>query len=140
MMLSAHHRGEAWLVGTDNRGALPPVHAILADYQSTEYPADLTNVDFSALTSDTERGGDGGNGGFMRIMRFDTAMQMVNVETFSPAVDFTGLTYDDGSPPPANRGVLVSDYFPADGTQMDDRTASNFSFSFAGYVPAPNCN
>jgi hypothetical protein len=77
----------------------------------------------------------------MRIMRFDTATQMVNVETFAPPVSFTGLTYDDGSPPPANRTTdLVSDYFPADGLQMDKDTASNFSFSFDGYLTAdPVC-
>ena len=82
----------------------------------------------------------------MRIMRFDTATQMVHVETFAPSVSFLdengdAYTYDHRSDAPAERpNDLVSDYFPADGTRMDQDTASNFSFSFAGYINDADCS
>jgi hypothetical protein len=143
MMLSAHKRGEAWRQGTLRRTGLQPLHVLLSDYQSVNYPADPSSVDFGNLDGTSS---NNGNGGFMRIMRFDPETQMVNVETFAPAVSFLDdddnpYTYDFRPSPPAERpSDLVSDYFPADGLQMDKDTASNFSFSFDGYLTAdPVC-
>ena len=77
---------------------------------------------------------------FMRIMKFDTTTGMVNIETFTPAVSFTGLSWDltsgrhDGHSH-INRAIdLVSDYTPASGAGMDNETASTFSISYLGYT------
>jgi hypothetical protein len=65
----------------------------------------------------------------MRIMRFDATTEMVNVSTFIPPVV-----------PIENRtGTLVSTYTVASGADMDQATASNFSFSFEGYGSDSNC-
>ena len=124
MMLSAHQRGEAWRVEDRSADGMQPVQALLSDYQSVNYPADPNNVDYANLDGIRNNNGDGG---FMRIMRFDTDTGMVSIETFSPPVV-----------PILNRtATLVSNYFPASGAGMDKDTASNLAFSFQDYVPPP---
>lgn len=151
MMLGAHERGEAWRVDTNGRAGMQPVHILLSDYQSVRYgfrdgdpatPEDAPNVadiQFDRLFGARSQHGDSG---FMRIMRFDTATGMVNIETFTPAIDFSGLNWDtagttrhDGHSHVTRTMDLVSDYTPASGAGMDNETASTFDISFLGYVP-----
>ncbi|MDH3379303.1 MAG: metallophosphoesterase [Gammaproteobacteria bacterium] len=119
MMLSAHKRGEAWRVENRSASGLQPVQVLLQDYQSVNYPPNPSSVDYANLDGNASNFTDGG---FMRIMRFDTDTGLVNIETFTPAIPALGRSAD-----------LVSDYFPADGAGMDKDTASNISFSFQGY-------
>lgn len=132
LMLSAHKRGEAWATEITSRGAFQPVQVILADYQDYAYPGDgdpgtpanmpnPANIDFSNNTGSGFR-----DSGYMRRMKFDTMNGTVELETFLPPVAFKGRTQ-----------TIVSDYFPADGTGMDDGTASNLGFSYLGYTVAP---
>jgi hypothetical protein len=133
MMLSAHERGEAWRVETTGRGGMQPVQVLLSDYQSVLYqfrdgdqntPGDqpnIANINYSDLFGANSNIGDSG---FMRIMRFDTSTQTVNINTFVPPVPFLG-----------RMDTLASTYFPASGDFMDKDTASNLSFSYLGYVP-----
>ena len=113
MMLSGHRFGESWRTEATGRDGLQPVQAMLSNYQSIRYSS---IPDYDNLIIGGPR-----DSGFMRIMRFDTDTGMVNVETFAPAI------------PSMNRPMLVSDYFPANGTGMNRDTASNFSFSFQNY-------
>jgi hypothetical protein len=77
----------------------------------------------------------------MRIMRFDTTTGMVNIETFTPAIDFSGLSWNlttgrHSGHSHLNRGIeLWSTYSPTSGAGMDNGTASQISFSYLGYVP-----
>ena len=97
MMLSAHRFGEAWRVEDRSASGLQPVQVLLQDYQSVSYPADPSSVNYANLD------GNGGftDGGFMRIMLFDTDTGLVNIETFTPAIPALGRSAD-----------LGSDYFP----------------------------
>ena len=134
MMMSAHERGEAWRIETTGRAGMPPVHALLSNYQSVMFPSadgdpttppndpNPAGIDFANLDGSASNAGDSG---FMRIMRFDTATGTVNIETFIPPV----IPIQD------RPGTIVSTYFPASGDGMDNETASNLSFSFQGYVP-----
>jgi len=124
LMMSAHRFGEAWRVENTGRlGGWPPTQILLADYQAVVYPAGPNPelADFGNLNGS----GTFGDSGLMRIMRFDTTTGMVDVETFIPPV----------VPIKARPNKIVSTYFPVDGDDMDKDTASNFSFSFLGYIP-----
>ncbi|MDH3389473.1 MAG: VWA domain-containing protein, partial [Gammaproteobacteria bacterium] len=127
LMLSAHRRGEAWR--TESRPGLNPIQALLADYQDVLYPTGVA-PDFAALDSLNENGISGdlsqADSGFMRILRFDTVTGMVEVTTFTPAITSLGRPTD-----------LVSDVVVTSGINMSKFTASNFSFSYAGYVNTP---
>lgn len=136
MMLSAHKRGEAWATETTNRGSFQPVQLMLSDYQDYSFPDDgnagtpADSPDPTAINFANITGPGTFDSGFMRRMRFDTSNGSVAVETFIPPVVAI---------PFKNRGqTLVSTYFPADGSGMDDGTASNFGFSYLGYVSLPN--
>ena len=137
LMLSGHWWGEAWISETTDRDSTRPVQALMANYQGHEFPddgdpntpANTPNpalINFSSLP--TQRAGLGRlDAGFMRIMRFDTDTRMVAIETFIPPVV-----------PIKNRtGTLVSTYTATSGAGMNERTASNLSFSFDNYVPLP---
>jgi len=134
LMMSAHRWGEAWRVeNTDRDASWPPTQIVLADYQRYFFPfgdGDPTTpftdpnpalLDFGNL----DGSGSFGDSGLMRIIRFDTTTGMANVETFIPPV----------MPIKGRPSKLVSTYFPASGDEMDKDTASNFSFSYQGYVP-----
>ena len=137
MMLSGHWWGEAWVTETTDRDSSRPVQALMANYQGHEFPDDGDSntpvntpnpalIDFSNLPA--QRAGLGRlDAGFMRIMRFDTDTRMVAIETFIPPVV-----------PIKNRtGTLVSTYTATSGADMNEKTASNLSFSFDDYVPLP---
>ncbi len=139
MMMAAHRPGEAWRVETTDRGVMPPVHALMSDYQDYGFPQGDgdPNTPFNepnpALLDFSNMHGGGStfaqDSGLMRIMRFDATTEMVNVSTFiPPVVPIEGRT-----------GTLVSTYTAASGADMDQGTASNFSFSFEGYGSDSNC-
>jgi hypothetical protein len=139
MMMSAHRPGEAWREETTDRGGMQPVHALLSDYQDYGFPqgdGDPTtpfNEPNPALLDFSNMHGGGStfaqDSGLMRILRFDATTEMVNVSTFiPPVVPIEGRT-----------GTLVSTYTATSGDDMDQGTASNFSFSFEGYGSDSNC-
>ncbi|MCP4765811.1 MAG: VWA domain-containing protein [Gammaproteobacteria bacterium] len=121
LMLGGHRYGEAWRI--EDRGALlpplPPVHALLANYQGVLHPG--ASPDYDNLNGTP---GNNGDSGLMRILEFDTVTCEVNVDTFSPVAP-----------------ALDSDFEPASGNEMNRNTASKFGFSFKGYsaIGAP-CN
>ncbi|TPE42383.1 metallophosphoesterase [Pontibacter mangrovi] len=80
LMLSGHISGEAFRRDTYNGHV---IKSYLADYQSRENPPyDGTNR-------------NGGNG-LMRVMKFNTAQQTLQVRTFAPRADGSHVTEVDG--------------------------------------------
>jgi hypothetical protein len=138
MMLSAHEFGEAWRVETTGRGSFPPVHALLSDYQRMVFPDDPSNpVDTPPCCPDqafinfATLGQTGfGDSGFMRIMRFDTATGMVNIDTFIPPEPVIKMR--PGMP---GTDTLVSTHVATSGADMGETTASKLSIDYTGYVP-----
>ncbi len=148
LMLSTDGFGEAYRI--EPRTGMAPVHNMLMDYQRMRYPiapgissGDPIRIDpntFSTIDDSVVFG----DSGFMRIMRFDPATGLVDINTFSPPVPETPAVPGDGIAEgtlavPA-RDFLPSTYFPVItgdpfvDDSVNSRTASNLNFSFTGYA------
>jgi len=105
MMLSGHCRGEAYvrmtgqgvqteLVGVDaDRACMSDVHVMMSNYQFMDYTGGAGDPSNGSL-----------NTGYLRIMRFDTIANTVDVETFSPWIE----TYPGGSEPATGTGTIAT--------------------------------
>jgi hypothetical protein len=151
MMLGAHERGEAWRIEDRSGEIVPlqPVHAVLADYQSILHPQVAVLTEAGSRTLDGSRS-NVGESGFMRIMRFNTATGLVNIETFAPPVpelkphgSYAGIPGRSTRPTTVfieSAHTLTEADQPnmsiTPAKRMDDSTVTNFSVCFRGYIAA----
>ena len=137
LMLGGHRYGEAWRIGDRSALELPPVHALLANYQGVLHPG------VSPVYNDLDgTPGNSGDSGLMRILEFDTVTCEVSVDTFSPVAPALDSDFEPFTAQTADGVLTAAEITTINGSSlMNSDTASEFSFSFKGYgaIGAP-CN